>query len=58
MYPVLETSTIRGASPRFIETQAVVVAVGIDWDGRRGGLGVELASREWRASWTSFLMSL
>ena len=34
----------KAASPRFIETQAVVVAVGINWEGRRGGLGVKLPS--------------
>ena len=48
----------KAASPRFIETHAVVVAVSINWEGQRGGHGGELASRESRASWTSFLMSL
>jgi putative transposase len=32
--------------------------VGIDWDGRRQILGVELASRESRSSWKASLVGL
>ena len=39
-------------------SQAVLIAVGIDWDGRRQILAVELANRESRASWKDFLLSL
>ena len=38
--------------------QAVMIAVGIDWDGRRQILGVELANRESRSSWKDFLVGL
>jgi hypothetical protein len=41
-----------------IARQAVLVAIGIDWDGRRQVLGVELANRETRSSWRDFLMGL
>jgi putative transposase len=41
-----------------IQSQAVLVAVGIDWDGRRQILGVELSNRESRSSWRDFLVGL
>jgi putative transposase len=39
-------------------SQAVLVAIGIDWDGRRQVLGVEMANRESRSSWKDFLAGL
>ena len=39
-------------------SQAVLIAVGIDWDGRRQILGVEMANRESRSSWKDFLLDL
>ena len=41
-----------------IRSQAVLVAVGIDWEGRRQILGVELANRESATSWRDFLAGL
>ena len=41
-----------------IRSQAVLIAIGINWDGRRCILGVELADRESRNSWREFLLSL
>ena len=41
-----------------IRSQAVLIAIGIGWDGRRHILGVELASRESRGSWKAFLAGL
>jgi putative transposase len=41
-----------------IVSQAVLIAIGIDWDGRRQILGVELANRESRSSWKEFLVDL
>ena len=41
-----------------IVSQAVLIAIGIDWDGRRQILGVELANRESRSSWSDFLRGL
>ena len=37
---------------------AVLIAVGINWDGRREILGVEQANRESATSWKEFLLSL
>lgn len=36
----------------------MLIAIGIDWDGRRQVLGVEMASRESAGSWKEFLLSL
>jgi putative transposase len=41
-----------------IRSQAVLLAIGINWDGRRGVLAVELANRESRSSWREFLLGL
>lgn len=41
-----------------IRSRAVLIAIGIDWDGRRQILGVDLANRETASSWKSFLLSL
>ena len=43
---------------RVIQTQTVLVAIGINLDGKRCVLGVELSNRESRSSWTDFLTSL
>jgi hypothetical protein len=39
-----------------IVSQAVLIAIGIDRDGRRQVLAVELANRESRSSWRDFLL--
>ena len=36
----------------------MLIAIGIDWDGRRQVLAVELANRESRSSWRDFLLAL
>lgn len=41
-----------------IGSQAVLVAIGVDWEGRRTILAVDLANRESGTSWKSFLLSL
>jgi len=41
-----------------IRSQAVLVALGINWEGRREVLGVALANRESKNSWKDFLVSL
>src|SRR4051794_29302447 len=41
-----------------IASQAVLIAIGIGWDGRRQVLAVELANRESRSSWRDFLLAL
>jgi putative transposase len=41
-----------------IQSRAVLVAIGINWDGRRRVLGVELAGRESASTWRDFLVGL
>jgi transposase-like protein len=41
-----------------VGSQAVLIAIGIDWDGRRQILAVEMANRESRSSWKDFLLGL
>ena len=39
-------------------SQAVLIAIGVDWNGRRQILAVEMANRESQSSWKDFLLSL
>jgi putative transposase len=41
-----------------VRSQAVLMAIGIDWEGRRNVLAVELANRESASSWKTFLTDL
>src|SRR5215210_2887386 len=41
-----------------VTSQAVLIAVGIDWDGWRQILAVEMANRESRSSWKELLLGL
>jgi transposase-like protein len=41
-----------------IQSQAVLIAIGINWEGRRQILGVRLANRESGTSWKDFLNGL
>ena len=41
-----------------VTSQAVLIAIGIDWDGRRQILAVEMANRESRSTWKDFLIGL
>jgi putative transposase len=41
-----------------VASQAGLIAVGIDWNGRRQILGVEMANRDSRSSWKDFLLGL
>lgn len=41
-----------------VRSCAVLVAIGIGWDGRRAILAVDLSTRESRTSWREFLLSL
>ena len=41
-----------------VRSQAVLIAIGINWEGRRNMLAVELASRESLSSWKELLASL
>ena len=41
-----------------IRSQAVMIAIGMDWEGRRNVLAVELANRESQSSWKEFCIAL
>jgi len=41
-----------------VKSRAVLIAIGVDWEGRRNILAVELANRESTSSWREFLVKL
>src|SRR5918995_187838 len=57
-YLILDARYERVREAGVIRSQAVLLAIGIDWDGRRSILAVELANRESRSSWREFLLGL
>src|SRR5919206_490100 len=57
-YLILDARYERVREAGVIRSQAVLIAIGIDWDGRRGILAVELANRESQSSWKAFLLGL
>jgi len=57
-YLILDARYERVREAGVIRSQAVLLAIGIGWDGRRGILAVELANRESRSSWRDFLLQL
>jgi putative transposase len=57
-YLILDARYERVRAAGVIMSQAVLVAIGVDWEGRRNVLGVELANRESATSWKDFLVGL
>lgn len=57
-YLILDARYERVREDGVIRSRAVLVAIGIDWEGRRQILGVELAERESTSSWKHFLLGL
>ena len=57
-YLILDARYEKVREAGVITSQAVLIAIGIDWDGRRQVLGIEVANRESRSSWRDFLLSL
>jgi putative transposase len=57
-YLILDARYERIREAGAIQSQAVLIAIGVDWEGRRQVLGVELANRESRSSWRDFLAGL
>jgi len=57
-YLILDARYEKVREAGVIAGQAVLIAIGIDRDGRRQILGVELANRESRSSWRDFLLGL
>jgi len=57
-YLILDARYEKVREDGVIQSQAVLVAIGINWEGKRQVLGVELANRESQTSWRDFLLSL
>jgi putative transposase len=57
-YLVLDARYERVREDGIIRKRAVLIAIGINWEGRRCVLGVELANRETATSWRLFLETL
>lgn len=57
-YLILDARYERVREQGVIRSRAVLVAIGIDWEGRRRVLAVELANRESQSSWKDFLIGL
>ena len=57
-YLILDARYEKVREAGVIRSRAVLVAIGIDWEGRRRILGVELAGRESATSWRDFLLGL
>lgn len=57
-YLILDARYEKVREDGLIRSQAVLVALGIDWDGRRQVLAVETANRESKSSWSEFLSQL
>lgn len=57
-YLILDARYERIRENGTIRSRAVLIAIGINSEGRRCILGVELAERESRNSWTEFLLGL
>jgi putative transposase len=57
-YLILDARYERVREDGAVRSQAVLVAIGINWEGRRNVLAVELAHRESASSWRELLASL
>ena len=57
-YLILDARYEKVRENAVIRSRAVLVAIGIDWEGRRQMLGVEMANRESSTSWKDFLLGL
>lgn len=57
-YLILDARYEKVREAGVVMSQAVLIAVGIDWDGRRQILSVEMAGRESRSAWKDFLVRL
>lgn len=57
-YVILDARYERVREGGVIVSRAILVALGIDWEGRRQVLAVEYANRESQGSWKEFLLQL
>jgi transposase-like protein len=57
-YLILDARYEKVREDGVIRSQAVLIAIGINWEGQRQILAVELANRESATSWKEFLVTL
>jgi len=57
-YVILDARYERVREGGVIVSRAILIALGIDWEGRRQVLAVEYANRESQSSWQDFLLHL
>jgi transposase-like protein len=57
-YLILDAKYEKVREDSVVRSRAVLVAIGINWDGRRCVLAVDLANRESTSSWRDFLLRL
>jgi transposase-like protein len=57
-YLILDARYEKVREDGVIRSQAVLIAIGVDWEGRRNVLAVELANRESATSWREFILGL
>lgn len=57
-YLILDARYEKVREDGVIRSRAVLVAIGVNWDGRRCVLAVELANRESASSWKEFLVRI
>jgi putative transposase len=57
-YVILDARYEKVREDAVIRSQAVLIAIGVDWEGRRNVLAVELANRESLSSWREFCLGL
>ncbi len=57
-YLILDARYEKVREAGVVMSQAVLIAIGIDWDGRRQVLAVAMANRESRSAWKDFLLAL
>ena len=57
-YLILDARYERVRDNGTVRSQAVLIAIGINWDGKREVLAIELANRESKNTWKEFLLSL
>lgn len=57
-YLMLDARYERVREEGVVRRKAVLVAIGINWEGRRCVLGIELARKESTSTWSDFLRSL
>ena len=57
-YVILDARYERVREDSVVRSRAVQVAIGINWEGRRSVLAVEVANRESTTSWRDFLLGL